>query len=244
MAPRVSVPAADGTVSAYEAVRSPLDLGDAPGLAGPGRRLGFVPATALVLRRSAFDAVSGFDAGLPVGEDVDLVWRLSEAGWTVRYEPTVVVEHPARTDRRAWLGQRLAYGSSAGALARRHPDAMRHLVIPRWAVAPWLLAAAGRPRAALLTAAAGTVVVATRLPPAPGARLQLLQVRCRRAAAYRTAGAGCRLARLSAAGRGRGHRSPRSAAVARRGAGGIGCRRLAHATTEARSGPLQRVACR
>ena len=175
VAPRVSVPAADGAVSAYEAVRSPLDLGDTPGLAGPGRRLGFVPATALVVRRSAFDAVGGFDAGLPVGEDVDLVWRLSQAGWTVRYEPTVVVEHPARADRRAWLGQRLAYGSSAGALARRHPDAMRHLVIPRWAVAPWLLAAAGRPRAALLTAAAGTVIVATRLPPAPGARLQLLR---------------------------------------------------------------------
>jgi hypothetical protein len=52
---------------------------------------------------------------------------------------------------------------------------MRHLVIPRWAVAPWLLAAAGRPRTALLAAAAGTAVVATRLPPAPGARLQLLR---------------------------------------------------------------------
>ena len=96
VAPRVSVPAGDGAVSAYEAVRSPLDLGDEPGLAGPGRRLGFVPATALVLRRSAFEAVGGFDAGLAVGEDVDLVWRLSDAGWTVRYEPSVVVEHPAR----------------------------------------------------------------------------------------------------------------------------------------------------
>jgi mycofactocin glycosyltransferase len=175
VAPRVSVPAGGGAISAYEAVRSPLDLGDAPGLAGPGRRLGFVPATAVVLRRSAFDAVGGFDAGLEVGEDVDLVWRLSEAGWSVRYEPAVAVEHPARTGPGPWLGQRLAYGSSAGALGRRHPDAMRHLVIPRWAVAPWLLAAAGRPRIALLTAAAGTAVVATRLPPAPGARLQLLR---------------------------------------------------------------------
>jgi mycofactocin glycosyltransferase len=175
VAPRVSVPAGGGAISAYEAVRSPLDLGDAPGLAGPGRRLGFVPATAVVLRRSAFDAVGGFDSGLAVGEDVDLVWRLSDAGWTVRYEPAVTVEHPARAGPRPWLGQRLAYGSSAGALARRHPDAMRHLVIPRWAVAPWLLVAAGRPRIALLTAAAGTAVVAARLPPAPGARLQLLR---------------------------------------------------------------------
>ena len=175
VAPRVSVPAGGGAVSAYEAARSPLDLGDEPGLAGPGRRLGFVPATALVVRRSAFDAVGRFDARLTVGEDVDLVWRLSEASWTVRYEPSVVVEHPARRRPRAWLGQRLAYGSSAGALARRHPDAMRHLVIPRWAVTPWLLAAAGRPRAALLAAVAGTGLVAARLPPAPDAGMQLLR---------------------------------------------------------------------
>lgn len=174
VAPRVNVPAGNGAVSAYEAVRSPLDLGTEPGLAGPGRRLGFVPAAALVVRRSAFDAVGGFDAGLAVGEDVDLVWRLSAANWAVRYEPSVAVEHPRRGRPRAWLGQRFAYGSSAGALARRHPDTMRHLVIPRWTVAPWVLAAAGRPRAGLLAAAAGTGLVAERLPRVPGARLQLL----------------------------------------------------------------------
>jgi mycofactocin system glycosyltransferase len=174
VAPRVSVPPGGGAVAAYEAVRSPLDLGDEPGLAGPGRRLGFVPAAALVLRRAAFDAVGGFDSELAVGEDVDLVWRLAAGNWSVRYEPSVVVEHPARDRPGAWLGQRVAYGSSAGPLARRHPAAMRHLVIPRWAAAPWLLGAAGRPRAALLAAVAGTGFAAARLPPVPGARLQLL----------------------------------------------------------------------
>ena len=64
--------AGNGPVLAYEAARSPLDLGDEPGLAGPGRRVGFVPATALVVRRSAFEAVGGFDTRLTVGEDVDL----------------------------------------------------------------------------------------------------------------------------------------------------------------------------
>jgi mycofactocin glycosyltransferase len=174
VAPRVSVPAGDGAVAAYEAVRSPLDLGDEPGAVGPGRRLGFVPAAALVLRRAALEAVGGFDGGLAIGEDVDLVWRLAATSWTVRYEPSVVVEHPARGRPCAWLGQRVAYGSSAGPLARRHPDAMRHLVIPRWAVAPWVLAGAGRPRAALIAAAVGTTFAAARLPPVPGARVQLL----------------------------------------------------------------------
>ena len=122
---------------------------------------------------------AGSTSELAVGEDVDLVWRLAAANWTVRYEPSVVVEHPARDHPRAWLGQRVAYGSSAGPLARRHPDAMRHLVIPRWAVAPWLLGAAGRPRAALLAAVAGTGFVAARLPSVPGARLQLLRFAAR-----------------------------------------------------------------
>jgi mycofactocin system glycosyltransferase len=179
VAPRVAVPAGDGVVSAYEAARSPLDLGDEPGLAGPGRRLGFVPAAALVVRRAAFEVAGGFDVGLAVGEDVDLVWRLSAASWSIRYEPSVVVEHPPRGRPAAWLGQRVAYGSSAGPLALRHPDAMRHLVLPRWTVAPWLLAGTGRPRSALLAAAVGTGLVTARMPPVPGARLQLLEFTAR-----------------------------------------------------------------
>ena len=47
--------------------------------------------------RDAHDALetlaSGFDADLRVGEDVDLVWRLVDAGWSVRYQPSVTVFH-------------------------------------------------------------------------------------------------------------------------------------------------------
>ena len=38
----------------------------------------------------------GFDPDLRVGEDVDLVWRLVEAGHRVRYDPTVVARHDTR----------------------------------------------------------------------------------------------------------------------------------------------------
>ena len=37
---------------------------------------------------------SGFDADLRVGEDVDLVWRLVDQGWRVRYEPSATVLPP------------------------------------------------------------------------------------------------------------------------------------------------------
>jgi mycofactocin system glycosyltransferase len=176
VAPRVAVPAGRGALAAYEAVRSPLDLGGAPGVVGPDRRIGFVPAAALVVRRDALTQAGGFDAALRVGEDVDLVWRLAAAGWTVRYEPTARVEHPHRAAAGTWLGQRVAYGASAGALDRRHPGRLRHVIVPTWALAPWLLAAAGRPRGALLAATASTAVLAARLPAVPDARGQMLAV--------------------------------------------------------------------
>ena len=34
-----------------------------------------------------------YDPGLRGGEDVDLVWRLGQAGWDVRYVPAGTVEH-------------------------------------------------------------------------------------------------------------------------------------------------------
>lgn len=48
----------------------------------------------LLLRRSAFDAAGGFDERQWMyAEDLDLGWRLGEAGWLTRYEPGAVVKH-------------------------------------------------------------------------------------------------------------------------------------------------------
>ena len=176
VAPRIAVPAGRRALATYEAVRSPLDLGDAPGSVGPGQPIGFVPAAALVVRRAALGQVGGFDATMRFGEDVDLVWRLAAAGWSVRYEPTARVEHPHRVSAGAWLGQRIAYGSSAGPLARRHPGRLRHVVVPTWALAPWLLLVAGRPRGALLAGVSCSALLGARLPDVPGARREMLAV--------------------------------------------------------------------
>jgi N-acetylglucosaminyl-diphospho-decaprenol L-rhamnosyltransferase len=51
-------------------------------------------AAALLLRRSAFDAVGGFDERQWMyAEDLDLCWRLRDAGWATRYVPDAVVDH-------------------------------------------------------------------------------------------------------------------------------------------------------
>lgn len=61
-------------------------------------------ATALLLRRSAFDEVGGFDERYFLyGEDVDLCRRLGEAGWTLLALPVPWASHRAGSSHRsAW----------------------------------------------------------------------------------------------------------------------------------------------
>jgi len=54
----------------------------------------WVSGAAMFVRRSAFDEVNGFDpAYFLYMEDVDLCWRLHNAGWSVVYEPAAIVTH-------------------------------------------------------------------------------------------------------------------------------------------------------
>lgn len=112
--------------------RSPLDLGLRPAAVRPGGEVSYVPTAALAVRVSALLA---FDERLRYGEDVDLVWRLVDAGWQVRYDPSLLVEHAeplALPDR---LVRRFRYGTAAAPLSRRHPTRLAHLVLPPWSTA-------------------------------------------------------------------------------------------------------------
>jgi mycofactocin glycosyltransferase len=175
VAPRIRVPPGRSTLGAYEVARSPLDMGNQPGIVGHRRRIRFVPATALLVRRDAFQ--EGFDSSLRFGEDVDFVWRLAAGGWTVRYEPEAVIEHPHRRGACAWLQQRIEYGSSAAPLAKRHAGELSHLVLPAAAVPALVLLVAGRPRGALLALLGGAAVDLVGLPA--GLRRELAPLACR-----------------------------------------------------------------
>jgi mycofactocin system glycosyltransferase len=154
----------------YERVRSRLDLGPAEGPVQPASTLSYVPSAALLVRRSALEAVGGFDENLRFGEDVDLVWRLDREGWLVRYEPVSTVTHPGRSSPSAWVCQRVQYGSSAAPLSARHGCKVAPLAASWWSVAVWALALCGRPAAALGVAAATSAKLALRaLPDGPTA---------------------------------------------------------------------------
>ena len=124
VAPRVRAAVGATMLDRYEMTFPSLDRGPHPASVGPGRAVPYVPSAALAVRVAAFDEVGGFDPSLRFGEDVDLVWRLVAAGYTVRYDPSVEVRHRAREDWRGWLTQRRAYGSSAASLAARHGAAV------------------------------------------------------------------------------------------------------------------------
>ncbi|MDG2028635.1 MAG: mycofactocin biosynthesis glycosyltransferase MftF [Acidimicrobiales bacterium] len=154
----------------YERVQSSLDLGDHPANVGPRRQVAYVPSAVLAIRAAALVAVDGFDPALRVGEDVDLVWRLVEAGGTVRYAPEIEVEHHPRS---TWLGmarQRIHYGSSAVSLSERHGAVVAPARCSRWSAAAWGAIALGRPAAGIAIGAASGVALARkfeRLSDAP-----------------------------------------------------------------------------
>lgn len=149
VAPRVRASAEDRTLlAAYARERGPLDLGHREARVRPGGRVPYVPSAALVVRRAAL-ATPAFDPALRYGEDVDLVWRLHDAGWTVRYEPRTVVRHEEPDRWPAWLERRHRYGTSAAPLAARHGRRLTPLVVSGLPVLTWLLLASGRPAGAL-----------------------------------------------------------------------------------------------
>ncbi|MBX7452075.1 mycofactocin biosynthesis glycosyltransferase MftF [Mycolicibacterium sp. 3033] len=143
-APRiVALAPSDNVVARYEAVRSSLDLGLREAPVVPFGTVSYVPSAAIICRRRALLEVGGFDETLTSGEDVDLCWRLNEAGARLRYEPIALVAHDHRVQLRKWFARKSFYGGSAAPLAIRHPGKTAPLVISGWTLVVWLLVALG-----------------------------------------------------------------------------------------------------
>lgn len=167
VAPRVRAAPGSTRLARYEAGHHPLDLGSEPANVRPGARVSFVPGAAIVCRADAIRGIGGFDTDLRYGEDVDLVWRLVEEGWTCRYEPGAEVHHDLRSSWREWARQRIAYGSSAAPLAARHRGALTPLRTNVWSLAAWLVGAAGRPMTGALIGVGSAAALVRRLPDVP-----------------------------------------------------------------------------
>jgi mycofactocin system glycosyltransferase len=166
VAPRITsrIPSTLPSVLArYETAVPSLDRGPDEAIVRPRSRVPFVPTATLVVRRAALHALGGFDESMRVGEDVDFVWRLGESDWSVRYDPSVTVSHPARATAGDWLRQRFEYGSSAAALAQRHGTAVAPLAVSPWSAVAWGLVGLCAPVTGTAVAAGTTALLAPRL---------------------------------------------------------------------------------
>jgi mycofactocin system glycosyltransferase len=231
VAPRVKPTVGMSSLLArHEAARSALDMGTNPEQVRPGGRLGFVPSATMVVRRAALDG-AGFDEALRLGEDVDLVWRLVDGGWQVRYEPGVTVRHEARLDPLAWLRRRFEYGTSAAALHSRHPGRLAPAHVSAWNLASLSLLVCRR--------SAGPAAAPSRWRPGDGGS------HCGQGAGVGRRGGGSRLAPgVVATGNPRARACATVAALSGRGV--LHARphrlRMVRAPTRCGSGPVRRAA--
>ena len=142
---RVTAPPAQGAVAAFEAVRSPLDMGAVETEVAPNAAVSYLPTCNLLVRRDVLLAQGGFDAALRVGEDVDFIWRTLRSGQRAWYVPTGRVVHDHRVRWGDWLRRRADYGSSEADLQQRFPEGRRLMHLPRvslllllsMALTPW-----------------------------------------------------------------------------------------------------------
>jgi Glycosyl transferase family group 2 len=81
----------------------------------------------MAFHRAALEQVGGFDPRFRVaGDDVDLCWRIQDAGGTLGFSPGALVWHRARRSATAYLRQQAGYGRAEALLERKWPDRYNH----------------------------------------------------------------------------------------------------------------------
>jgi len=163
VAPRVKSRASTHFLGEYEVAASVLDMGESEARVCSGTRVAYVPSAMWLCRTAALQSVSGFDESLRSGEDVDMVWRLNNAGWRCRYQPQAECSHSPRATLQQFVQQRMSYGESAAPLAKRHTGKLAPAKFNMWQASTWLLVLLGMPFIALGVAVASSAATAKKL---------------------------------------------------------------------------------
>ena len=82
-----------------------------------------VPGCNMAYRRGPLEEINGFDPQfLRAGDDVDVCWRLQQAGRWITFAPGACVWHHRRRTPRAFLRQQAGYGEAEALLRFKHPE--------------------------------------------------------------------------------------------------------------------------
>jgi hypothetical protein len=82
-----------------------------------------IPGCNMAFRRDALAEINGFDPQYrKAGDDVDVCWRLQQAGYWITFAPGAFVWHHRRQTPRTYLRQQAGYGEAEALLRFKHPD--------------------------------------------------------------------------------------------------------------------------
>lgn len=82
-----------------------------------------IPGCNMAFRREALESLNGFRPKYrKAGDDVDLCWRLQQAGMCITFAPGAFVWHHRRQTVRTYLCQQAGYGEAEALLWFDHPD--------------------------------------------------------------------------------------------------------------------------
>jgi mycofactocin glycosyltransferase len=121
----------------YEQVKSSLRVGNRPRRSDADDKSFYVPSCNMLVRKAEFLKAGGFGEGLQVGEDVDLCWRMQDAGVVLEYRPLGRVLHKHRAKWKAFCARRFDYGTSEPLLQKLHPDRPKRFPVLLGALSFW-----------------------------------------------------------------------------------------------------------
>ncbi|MGB7070461.1 MAG: glycosyltransferase [Pyrinomonadaceae bacterium] len=92
-----------------------------------------IPGCNMAFRRSALLDVGGCDPQFrSAGDDVDLCWRIQDAGYTIGFHPSAVVWHHRRNTVRGYWKQQQGYGKAEALLEKKWPQKYNSLGHVSW----------------------------------------------------------------------------------------------------------------
>ncbi|MBW3665217.1 MAG: glycosyltransferase [Actinobacteria bacterium] len=125
-----NIPPSDDPRTAHQVARSP---GGPVHVLVSDEYAEHVPGCNMAFWKDVLEQVGGFDPiYTAAGDDVDLCWRVLDAGWDIGFHPAALVWHRRRGSLRAYLRQQRGYGRSEALVESRHPDRYTPAGTARW----------------------------------------------------------------------------------------------------------------
>ena len=92
-----------------------------------------VPGCNMAFYKWALKQINGFDPQFrKAGDDVDVIWRLQDLGYSIGFAPAAQVWHYRRNTVQAYLKQQRGYGEAEAMLKFKHPDHFNVLGASHW----------------------------------------------------------------------------------------------------------------